>query len=185
MEDNQIIDLYFARSESAISETALKYGGYCHSIAYNILSSSEDAEESVSDTYLAVWNSVPPHRPGIFSAYLGKITRHLSIDRWRSRRAARRGGGEVALAIEELDESLAGTRDVESDYARKELLRGLNRALEDLPQVERSVFLCRYWYLDSCADIAGHFGFTEAKVRTMLHRTRGKLRTRLEKEELL
>lgn len=185
MDDNSIIDLYWDRSESAISETALKYGSFCHSIAYNILSNNEDAEESVSDTFLTAWNSMPPHRPSILAAFLGKITRHLSIDRWRSKTAAKRGGGEMELAIEELGYSLADTRTVEGDFARKELCRGLNRILEDLPEIQRSVFLCRYWYLDPIGDIAEHFGFTEAKVNSMLHRTRNKIRTRLEKEGLL
>lgn len=185
MEDNQIIDLYFARSESAISETAVRYGGYCFSIASNILASREDAEESVSDTWLAAWNLIPPKRPAILAAFLGKITRHLSIDRWRKNAAAKRGGGEVELAIEELSESLAGSANVEEAYDRKELIRGLNRALGKLNETERSVFLCRYWYLDSNADIAVHFGFTEAKVRTMLSRVREKIRKELKQEGLL
>lgn len=102
MEDAQIVELYFARSEQAIVETDTKYGGYCYSIAYNILCSPEDAEESVSDTYLAAWRAMPPRRPSILATFLGKITRHLSIDRWRSRSAYKRGGGEMPLALEEL-----------------------------------------------------------------------------------
>lgn len=185
MEDSQIIDLYFSRSETAISETAVKYGGYCYSIAHNILDNREDAEESVSDTYLAAWNAMPPRRPKVFQAFLGRITRHLAIDCWRMRSAAKRGGGEVELAIHELSESLAGTQSVEGAYARKELLTALNRILGTLPETERSVFLCRYWYLDSNGSIAEHFGFTEAKVRTMLSRTRAKIRRQLEQEGLL
>ena len=92
MEDGQILDLYWARSERAIAETAAKYGGYCYSIAIHILTNNEDAEESVNDTYLAAWNAIPPRRPNLFAAFLGKITRHLSIDRWRSRSAFKRGG---------------------------------------------------------------------------------------------
>lgn len=168
MDDNSIVELYFRRSESAISETALKYGGYCHSIAMNILTNNEDAEESVSDTYLAAWNAMPPRRPSILAAFLGKITRNLAIDRWRSRLSYKRGGGEVALALEELGDCVADPRTVEGDYARKELARSLNRMLDALPETERSVFLCRYWYVDPIADIARHFGFTEAKVNSML-----------------
>ena len=107
MDDQEIIDLYFQRSENAISETASKYGGYCYSIAYNILTNNEDAEESVSDTYLAAWNAMPPRRPSILATFLGKITRRLSIDRWRSRNAYKRGGGEIILALEELEDCVA------------------------------------------------------------------------------
>lgn len=185
MDDNSIIDLYFDRDQSAISETAAKYGGYCYSIAHNILKSPEDAEESVNDTYLSVWNIIPPHRPGIFSAFLGKITRHLSIDRWRNYHAAKRGGGEVILALDELHDFVSDGSSVEESYTRKEQLRGLNRALEALSETERSLFLCRYFYLDNCPDIARHFGFSETKVRTILSRTRKKIRQSMEREGLL
>lgn len=182
MDDKAIIELYFSRSESAISETADKYGSYCYSIAYNILTNNEDAEESVSDTYMAAWNAMPPRRPSILATFLGKITRHLSIDRWRSRNAYKRGGGEMVLALEELGDCISGGETPEKVYARKQLAALFNRFLESLPETERSVFLCRYWYLDPVTDIAEHFAFTESKVKSMLHRTRGKLRKELEKE---
>lgn len=185
MEDNAIIDLYFDRSESAISETAAKYGPYCYSIAYNILTNKEDAEESVSDTYLAAWNAMPPRRPSILSTFLGKITRHLSIDRWRERNAYKRGGGEMVLAMEELEACIAGEEDVQKTLERKELARLFNRFLDSLPETERSVFLCRYWYLDSIADLERQFGFSQSKLKSMLFRLRGKLRTVLEKEGYL
>lgn len=182
MEDKQIIDLYFRRSEEAIAETDRKYGPYCYSIAYNILTNREDSEESVSDTYLAAWRAMPPRRPSILAAFLGKITRHLSIDRWRSRGAQKRGGGEMPLALEELWDCVPGGVSPEEKLERKQLAALLNRLLEELPETERSVFLCRYWYIDSVADIAAHFGFTESKVHSMLHRTRIRLRKALEKE---
>lgn len=182
MEDKQIIDLYFARSENAISETADKYGNYCYSIAYNILTNREDSEESVSDTYMAAWNSMPPRRPAILATFLGKITRHLSIDRWRSRNAYKRGGGEMVLALEELEECVSGGESPEQILHRKELAVLFNRLLSELPEIERSVFLCRYWYLDSISDIAEYFAYSESKVKSMLHRTRGKLRKALQKE---
>lgn len=181
MEDKQIVDLYFRRSEQAISETDTKYGPYCYSIAYNILTNREDSEESVSDTYLAAWNAIPPRRPAILATFLGKITRHLSIDRWRSRNAYKRGGGEMVLALEELDDCVTGQASAENQYLRKELAVFLNRFLEDLPETERSVFLCRYWYLDGISDIAAHFDFSESKVKSMLSRTRGRLRRELER----
>ena len=185
MEDQQIIDLYFARSEQAIQETDNKYGGYCFSIAYNILANREDSEESVSDTYLAAWKHIPPRRPGILSAFLGKITRHLALDRWRSRNAYKRGGGEVPLALEELGECVSPADTPEDAFARKELERTVNRFLDSLPETERSVFLCRYWYLDPIEKIAANFGFSQSKVTSMLHRTRGKLKALLAKEEIL
>lgn len=181
MDDSAIIDLYFDRSETAISETEKKYGPYCYSIAYNILTNQEDAEESVSDTYMAAWNAMPPRRPSILSTFLGKITRHLSIDRWRSRNAYKRGGGEMVLALEELEDCIAGGEDVEKTLERKELARLFNGFLSGLPETERCVFLCRYWYLDSIADLEIRFGFSQSKLKSMLHRTRGKLRAELQK----
>ena len=185
MEDEKIIELFWNRSESAISETAQKYGNYCYSIAYNILTNSEDAEESVSDTYMAAWKAMPPCRPSILATFLGKITRHLSIDRWRSRNRYKRGGGEIVLALEELEDCIADSQTVEMALERKQLAVVFNRFLDSLPETERRVFLCRYWYLDPIADIAGYYGFSVSKVTSMLHRTRKKLRTTLEKEGLL
>lgn len=185
MEDSQIIDLYWSRSESAIRETDRKYGKYCYSIAYNILTNSEDAEESVSDTYMAAWKAIPPRRPLVLATFLGKITRHLSIDRWRSRNRNKRGGGEIVLALEELEDCVADNQTVEKAFERKRLALVFNRFLESLPETDRQIFLCRYWYLDSISDIANYYGFSDSKVTSMLHRTRKKLRAVLEKEELL
>ena len=185
MEDSAILELYFGRSEEAISETAAKYGGYCYAIAYNILADREDSEESVSDTWLAAWNAIPPRRPAILATFLGKITRHFAIDRWRSRNARKRGGGEMVLALEELEECADSSRSPEQLLARRELAGLLNRFLESLPETERNVFLCRYWYLYSVERIAEGFGFSRSKTASMLHRTRRKLRTLLEKEGVL
>lgn len=184
MEDQLIIALFFDRSEQAIVETDKKYGGYCYSIAYNILDNREDSEESVSDTYLEAWNTIPPQRPGFLNAFLAKITRHISIDRWRKRSAKKRGGGEIILALEELDDCV-DTPSAEAEFSRKELTRVLNQFLSSLPETERSVFLCRYWYLDSIQTISQASGFTQSKVTSMLHRTRGKLRKKLSEEGYL
>ena len=184
MDDSAIIELYFDRSEQAILETDKKYGGYCYSIAYNILSNREDSEESVSDAYLAAWNTIPPRRPNFFSAFLGKLTRHISIDRWRKLGAKKRGGGEITLALEEL-ETCVDVHNTENTFERKELTRVLNQFLSALPEPERNVFVCRYWYLDSIQAISEYSGFTRSKVTSMLHRTRGKLRSLLEKEGYL
>lgn len=185
MEDSQIIDLFWRRSETAITETDRKYGKYCYSIAYNILTNNEDAEESVSDTYMAAWKVIPPKRPSILATFLGKITRHLSIDRWRARNRYKRGGGEISLALEELEDCASEEYSIEKVMERKQLALVVNRFLESLSETERRVFLCRYWYLDPISDIANYYGFSDSKVASMLHRTRKKLRALLEKEELL
>lgn len=182
MDDQGIVDLYFARNEDAIVQTDRKYGHYCYTIAHNILTNREDAEESVSDTYLAAWKSIPPSRPAILSTFLGKLTRNFSITRWRERSAAKRGGGELTLALEELGECVAGMEDVELEYERKEIIRCYIAFLDALPVTERRVFLCRYWYVESVESIAEKFGFSQSKVKTMLHRTRAKLRRQLAEE---
>lgn len=184
MDDQEIVALFWSRSENAISETAAKYGSFCYSIAYNILTNNEDAEESVSDTYMAAWNAMPPRRPSILAPFLGKITRHLSIDRWRSRSRQKRGGGEITLALEELEE-IASSQAMETAYARKQTVLVFNRFLKSLPETQRRIFLCRYWYMDSISDIANFYGFSDSKVTSMLHRTRKKLRAVLEAEGLL
>ena len=181
MEDQGIIALFFERSEQAIEETDKKYGGYCYSIAYNILSNREDSEESVSDTYLAAWNTIPPRRPNFLNAFLAKMTRHISIDRWRKLSAKKRGGGEIILALDELEECV-DRNNVETELAKKELTRILNAFLSSLSETERNVFLCRYWYMDSIETIACITGFSRSKVTSMLHRTRGKLRKKLAEE---
>ena len=143
MNDKNIVDLYFNRDEEAIAQTDKKYGRYCYSIAYNILTNKEDAEESVSDTYMTAWRAIPPRRPSVLSTFLGKITRHISIDRWRECVATKRGGGEVTLALEELEDCVAGLQNVEMEYERKELIRAYVKFLDTLPVTERRVFLCR------------------------------------------
>lgn len=185
MDDKKIVDLYWSRSESAISETDTKYGKYCYSIAYNILTNNEEAEESVSDTYMAAWKHIPPRRPSNLAAFLGRITRHIAIDRWRSRNRHKRGGGEMVLALEELDECIADNQTVEQAYERKQIVLMFNQFLDTLPETERQVFLCRYWFLDSISDIANYFGFSTSKVTSMLHRSRKKLRGVLEKEGII
>ena len=185
MDDEKIIDLYWSRSENAIHETAGKYGRYCYSIAYNILANNEDAEESVNDTYLSAWNAIPPRRPAVLSAFLSRITRQLAIDRWRTRSREKRGGGEMVFALEELSEVVGDSQSPETAVMEKELVSSLNRYLDALSAVERSVFLCRYWYLDSISDIAKQTGFTTSKVASMLFRMRGRLRKQLMKEGLL
>ena len=182
MEDAHIVRLFWERDQTAISESSKKYGKYCHSIAYGILADQGDAEESVNDAYLDAWNTMPPHRPAVLSTFLGKLTRRVSIDKWRARRAEKRGGGEVALALDELEECVPDGRSVEAEVERAELARVIDGFVMSLPPMERRVFLRRYWYLDPIAAIAEQFGFSQSKVKMMLHRQRAKLLAHLEKE---
>lgn len=185
MDDQSIVDLFWKRSENAIAETDKKYGRYCFSIAYNVLANNEDAEESVNDTYMKTWNNLPPQRPAVLITFLGRITRNISISRWRARKAAKRGGGEIILALDELDECIANGQNVEEKYIQEETAGVFRRFLDTLPDTERDVFLRRYFLLDSVASIAEDFGFSQSKVKSMLYRTRLKLRSRLEMEELI
>lgn len=185
VEDKDIIDLYFARSEDAIRETDKKYGQYCFQIASNILFSREDAEESVDDTYLSAWKNIPPTRPKLFQAFLGKITRHNALDRWRRQTAEKRGGREVSVALDELEECIAGSSHAEDSIRKREFQEALNRFLEGLGETERKIFVSRYWYLRSVKFISEKTGLSESNVKTMLFRTREKLRKFLAEEDLL
>lgn len=182
MEDTQIVDLYFARSEEAIAETAHKYGSYLFSIAHNILLSCPDAEETVNDTYLGAWRSIPPHRPNRLSTYLGKITRRCALEKWKTAHAQKRGGGEVPLALEELSECIPGKDTPQTQLEQKELTQTINVFLKALPETEQRIFVCRYWYLNPIKTVARDFGFSESKVKSMLSRTRSKLKIHLEQE---
>ena len=181
-DDSKIIDLFWERDETAISETAEKYGSYLRSISYRILNNTYDAEECVNDTYRDAWRVIPPNRPAVLSTFLGKITRRISIDLWRKNNAEKRGGGEMPVALDELGECISDRGSI-SDEAEYHALTGIiNDFLRSLPETEQKVFLRRYWYLDPVSSIAKRFGFSESKVTSMLFRVRGKLRTRLEKE---
>ena len=179
MDDKQIVDLYWARSERAIEETEHKFGSYCRTVSYNILANTEDAEECVNDTWLKAWNSMPTHRPSRLAPYLGKLARWLSLNRLRENNSLRRGGGELPLILDELAETLDSGEDTEQELEIRELNRGLRRLVEALGKDEKDVFLSRYWYMASVKEIAEKTGFSESKVKTMLHRTRNKLREQL------
>lgn len=182
MEDSRIVALYWSRDEHAIVETKIKYGRYCYAIAYNILSNHEEAEESENDTYLEAWNSMPPHRPDFLSAFLAKITRRISLDRFRRNTAVKRGSGQIMLSLDELCVCIPDHRKVEDYLQAAALSKHIDTFLRTLPQEERNIFLCRYWYLDSIAQIARRFVCTQSRVKTMLYRTRQKLRKYLEEE---
>ena len=182
MDDSTIIDLYWARQEQALEETDRKYGNYCWTIAHNILRNRQDTEECVNDTYLKTWNAIPPHRPAIFSSFLGKITRNLSIDRYKAGRTGKRGGGRVLVALEELEECLPASGSVEQALADAELARLIDRFLRRLPEKECCIFLRRYWYVDTIQEVARRYHLSEGTVKSSLHRTRKKLREYLEQE---
>ena len=185
MEDSAIIDLYWAREERALSETDTKYGGYCRSIAHNILRNREDTEECVSDTWLRAWNAIPPQRPGRLAAFFAKVTRNLAINRSREQSAEKRGGGALQLALDELSECVASSHDVEREYSRMELERDINRFLRALPARECDVFMSRYFFVEPTETIARRYGIRQSNVHLILSRTRGKLRKFLLEEGYL
>lgn len=180
MTDNQIIELYWARNENAIKETDMAYGRKLHTLADKIVQNHEDAQECVSDTYFKTWETIPPQRPSYFFAYLAKICRNfaLGVLDWKS--AAKRKGEVVALSAEM--EACIPDPQHERKLEGEELGEILNRFLESLSYDNRVIFLRRYWYLDTIAEIADRYGMTQSKVKTQLHRTRAKLHTFLEKE---
>ncbi|MBP3815941.1 MAG: sigma-70 family RNA polymerase sigma factor [Firmicutes bacterium] len=174
--DSAIIELYFARDEQAITETRNKYDAYLRTVSGKILRDYEDVSECVSDTYLGAWNAIPPARPNRLQLFLAKITRNLSLKRVRLNGAAKRGNGETAIALDELEECVAGDGRVDENLEAKELASLIDEFLEGRSAEERKLFLLRYWYFDSIGDISKRFGFTDSKVKMTLKRTRDDLK---------
>lgn len=182
MDDKQLIDLYFERSETAVSETQKKYGRYCHYIAYNILRCDADAEECVNDAYIKIWNAIPPMHPDNLSAFLGKITRNIALNRYAKYNAEKRGKGQTAFALEELQECLPEATDGTDIADELALKDALNRFLWSLLPKTRTIFMRRYWYMSSIKEIAADYSLSENNVKMILFRTRGRLKKFLEKE---
>lgn len=182
MDDNAIVELYWQRKDNAIEETDKKYGAYCFAIADNILHSKEDSEECVNDTYLNVWNTVPPERPTKLRCFLAKITRNLSFNRYNSKMSKKRGGGEMPLILDELSECIASKSTTEDEYAARELKKSLNRFVKALPQREGNIFIRRYFFSESVAVISERYALSENNVMVILSRTRKRLREYLIKE---
>lgn len=182
MDDRQIVDLYWERSETAISETSKKYGKYCHYIAHNILHNYEDCEECVNDTYMKAWDAIPPQRPNRLSAFLGKITHNLSLNRLEKNTARKRGAGQAALVLEELEECIPASGHVEQIVDDIVLAEIINSFLASLTPETRKFFVRRYWYLSPVREIACDYAVSESKVKMILMRTRNKLKKVLEKE---
>lgn len=185
MTDEKIIQLYFNRDEKAIEETSIKYGSYCYKIANNILRNRQDSEECLNDTWMQTWDSIPPTHPVHFNLFLAKIVRNLSFNKYRNKYTQKRGRGEIALVLEELEECLAGHSDVEALYIVEELQETINTFVRALPEREGNVFIRRYFYSDSIKDISVRYRMSENNIRVMLNRTTNKLRDRLEKEGYL
>lgn len=183
MEDAAIVALYWSRDEAAIAETQRKYGPYCRAIALNILSSREDAEECVSDTWLRAWDTMPPRRPESLRAYLARICRNLSLDRWRARRARKRGAG-LEILLEELEDCAAAPSAEEVSESR-EIVRCIDRWLAGLPEDDRTAFLRRYWFGLSVKELARQDACASQQMTQRLYRLRQSLRKALEKEGIV
>lgn len=184
MEDEAIIELFFARSERAIKELDLKYGKVCRKISSNILQSPQDAEECINDAYLGVWNTIPPERPNPLLAFLCKIVRNLSIMRYHRNTAIKRNS-YYDVAIEELESCLASPVTVEKEVEISELTHIIDSFLETLSQENRVIFMRRYWFSDTYTDIAERVGLTEKNVSVRLTRIRKQMRDYLAEREVL
>ncbi|MBQ9032406.1 MAG: sigma-70 family RNA polymerase sigma factor [Parasporobacterium sp.] len=181
MEDKQIIELLFDRSEQALEAISSKYGRLCYKLAGNILNNAQDCEECVNDAYLGVWNSIPPNRPESLMAYLCRIVRNLSLKKFRYNTADKRNSS-MEVAMEELEGCLGSSEDVEQQYEEKELSRTINRFIEKLKQTDRVVFIRRYYFADSYEEIARAAGISEKNVSVKLTRIRSRLREYLQSE---
>lgn len=182
MQDEKIVDLYWQRDESAIGETARKYSRYLTKIAYNILSNREDSEESVNDTYLHAWNSMPPHKPCALSTYLAKITRRVSIDIFRKRNREKRQASEYALSLSELADCVSEGGTPEDALNVLLLAEAINAFLHQQSEEARNTFVGRYYFLDPLKDVADYCGMSESKAKSMLYRTRRNLWNYLQEE---
>lgn len=182
MKDEEIINLYFSRREEAITETSHKYGKYCNYIAFQILHNREDSEECVNDTYMKAWDIIPPQRPRILSAFLGKITRNLALNRYKHNNTEKRGAGQVSLVLEELQECIPAKNDIEQIMEDELIIDSLNCFLDKLTPKNRKIFMSRYFYMCSIKEIADNYKISESNIKTTLYRTRNELKEFLEKE---
>lgn len=182
MEDQQIIALYWQRCADAITHSKEKYGSYCFAIAQNILQNPEDSEECVNDTWLHAWNSMPPHRPYVLRMFFAKLTRSISLDRWRRRNAQKRGGDPLTLALDELSQCIVSESDIEDTLIAQDLEQSIRAFLHTLPAREANVFLRRYFFTESIQEIAHSYGITRNHVSVLLSKTRKQLKQYLIKE---
>lgn len=181
MEDSQIIDLYFERDEAAISETAAKYGAFCHGIALNILSIHADADECVNDTYLRAWNAIPPQKPIRLGAWLGKVVRNIAFDLWKKNHRQKRYAGMEQL-LDELQDCIPSPLTVSHEIEEKELTEIINEWLLSLSQNDRSLFVRRYWIGKTINELAVEYGTTPNSLAKRMYKLRQKLKLTLEQE---
>ena len=185
MDDKDIIELYWNRLETAIEETAQKYGHFCFYIADHILRNKEDSDECVNDTYLRMWNAIPPQRPQNLKALVGKITRNLALHKWEKRQAKKRGKDEVTYALEELQECISSRNNLDGITEQMVLVDTINAFLEQLDMENRKIFMARYFCFLSIKEIADRYQMSESKVKMSLFRSRGKLKIMLEQEGIV
>lgn len=176
MTDEGIVSLYWDRDEQAITETDLKYGRYCFAIAYNILCNKEDSDECVNDTYNKAWNSMPPQRPVFLSAFLGKIVRNISLNRYKENKTQKRGGSQIELILDELGDVASDMPGPDDEMMMKQMEGAINEFLRNLPEYKRVMFVRRYWYADDIGAIAKRMGISANNVSVELRRIRLKLR---------
>ncbi len=184
LSDSKIVELYFNRNENAIRQSQEKYGGYCYAIAYNILENKEDSEECVNETWLRAWNSIPPKKPSKLNSFLGRISRNIALDKYRSDNRLKRGNGEMTAILDELEGCIPDSTTTEETVEMKILEDILQNFLKTLSQQDCAVFLSRYWFAMSLKDIAKKYTLRESTVKSSLFRSRGKLKSMLEKEEI-
>ena len=185
MDDAEIIGLFFDRDESALKEAESKYGKRCHAAAMRVCNNSQDAEEICNDTLLSAWNRIPPERPSKLGAFFSQITRNIAAKRLRGKTADKRGGGTADLIFEELEDCLTDSKSAEDSYLSKEFTEALNKFYKTLQRRDREIFLCRYYSAHEISAIADAFGMSDNYVRTVLSRTRQKLKEYMDKEGLL
>ena len=182
LEDHEILDLYFNRDEAAITETRGKYGLRIFKVSINILRAKEDAEECVNDTLLKAWEAIPPTRPEMLGAFLAKIARNLSINKWQARGAAKRGGGEASLILSELQDCIPAPGGPEHEYESARTQEAINACLATMDKSTRAAFVLRYFHGESIRGVCERFGMSESKAKSVLFRARKKLGAYLEKE---
>ena len=181
MDDNEIVRLFWERDEAALEETEKKHGKRCRIIAVNILNNREDAGDCLNDSYFKVWNLIPSERPNFFGAFISSIVKHTAIDMLKAKLAGKRGGGDLTLIIDELEEVIPDNSNIERTFENKEIIEKINEFLEELPSESRRIFVLRYWYCCEIPEIAERFGIRKNTVSVILNRTRKRLRDYLKK----
>lgn len=183
--DDRILNMFWERDERALETVAERYGRYCWSVAYGILKNREESDDCVNETYLKLWESIPPNRPDNLKAYIARIAKNIALNALRSLQTQSRGGGELTVVLDELSECVASSDNVEQKAINKELIKAINKFLKTLPQKKRDIFVLRYWYVMSISDIAKRYGCSENSVSVTISRTRKTLTEFLRKRGMI